>query len=115
MVASAVDFFAGIDADDDGLAVADSVGLLLAAGDEDFVGEAEAVGFGVGDTVFSVVTETVGSLLFSAGDALSSWANASGAAAAKSRLRAKTVIFIRFSLLEFRGGNSETRPRAVSI
>jgi hypothetical protein len=111
---------AGIDAADeaDGLAAGVALGLLFAVGDEDLVGEAEVAGFGVGDTVFSVVTDTVGSLLFSgdaAGEAASSWAIANGAAAAQIRVRARTVIFIRFSFLEFRGGNSETRRRALSI
>jgi len=107
IVASGVDFLLGITAADEGLVVGDSLGLLLAAGDEDFVGEGDAVGFGEGGAVFSVVTETVGSsdALFSAGDAagegLFSWANANGAAAAKSAVRARTVIFIWFSLLEF--------------
>jgi len=93
----------GITADDERLVVGDSLGLLLAAGDEDFVGEGDAVGFGVGGAVFSVATETVGSsdVLFSVGDAagdgLSSWANANGAAAAKSAVKARTVIFIWFS------------------
>jgi hypothetical protein len=91
------------------LAAGDSLGLLLALGEDDLVGDGEACGFGVGDEVFSVVTETLGSsdLVVSdgeaAGDGLSSWAKANGTAAAKSAVSARTVIFIRFSLLEYLG------------
>jgi hypothetical protein len=117
MVASGVDFFVGITAAGDELVVAVSVSLFFAAGDDDLVGEAEAVDFGAGDALFSVVTETVGSLLFSAaldsgeaaGDGLSSWANATGTAAANSVITARTVIFIWFSLLEFAGSFGLTR------
>src|SRR5438045_9110426 len=107
IVASGVDFFVGNTAAEDGLIPGDglvpgvALGLLLAEGDDDFVGEADAFGLGVGETVFSVVTETLGSLVFSdavsAGDGLSSWANANGTAAANRAVTARTAIFIRFS------------------
>jgi hypothetical protein len=111
IVASAVDFLAGITAAEEGLAAGDSVGLLLALGEEDLVGDGELCGFGVGDEVFSVVTETLGSsdLLFSdgeaSGDGLSSCAKAKGTAAAKSAVSARTVIFIRFSYRNFEGSS----------
>src|SRR5437868_13933350 len=107
IVASGVDFLLGITAADEGLVVGDSLGLLLAAGDEDFAGEGDAVGFGESGAVFSVVTEAVGSSdgLFSvgvaAGEGLCSWANANGAAAGKSAVGVRVVSLIRFSLLEF--------------
>jgi hypothetical protein len=89
------------------LVVAVSLGLVFGAGDEDLVGEGDAWGFGEGDAVFSVVTETLGSsvVLFSAavasgdaaGDGLSSWAMTNGVAAAKRAVMATMVIFIWFS------------------
>src|SRR2546423_12783244 len=90
MVASGVDFLAGITAAGDELAVVVGASLFFAAGDDDLVGEADASDLGAGDALFSVATETVGSLLFStavdcgeaAGDGLSSWAKANGVAAA---------------------------------
>jgi hypothetical protein len=106
IVASGVDFFVGITADGDELVlgVAGSLGVLLAAGDEDFVGEGDASGFsdfGAGEAVFSVVTETLGSEAVAsgeaAGDGLSSWASANGVAAAKRAVMATSVIFIWFS------------------
>ena len=111
IVASGVDFFVGNTAAEDGLIPGDglvpgvALGLLLAEGDDDFAGEADDFGFGVGETVFSVVTETLGSVLFSdavssgeaAGEGLSSWAIANGAAAANRAVRARTAIFIWFS------------------
>ena len=69
---------AGITAADDGLAEEDglvpgvALGLLFAEGDADFVGEADDFGFGVGEVLFSVVTETLGSSGEAAGDGLSS-------------------------------------------
>jgi hypothetical protein len=103
IVASGVDFFVGITAVEDVLGVA--LGLvLLAAGDEDWVGEGEVAALGVGE-VFSVVTDTLGSSAFSeavasgeaAGEGLSSWARANGVAAAKRAIMATSVIFIWFS------------------
>jgi hypothetical protein len=107
---------AGIAAVDDGLA-ADAglvagvaLGLLFADGDADFVGEADDFGFGVGETVFSVVTETLGSLRFSdavaSGEGLSSWAYANGTTAANRVARARTAIFIWFSF----GGTPDRDP-----
>jgi hypothetical protein len=85
----------------------------LAEGDEDFFGDADASAFGLGDAVFSVVTETVVSEAVAsgeaAGDGLSSWAPANRAPA-NSVVRARTVIFIWFSLVEF-GGSSRARVR----
>ena len=94
MVASGVDFFVGISAAGEELLL--GVALALAAGDEDLVGEGELFGFGVGEAVFSVVTETLGSEGFSAaGEALSSWATAIGTAAVdKAAIRAKSASFI---------------------
>src|SRR2546430_8166121 len=107
IVASGVDFLAGITAAADGLPAGVALGLLLAEGDDDFVGEADDAGFGVGETVFSVVTETLGSPLFSdavaAGDGLSSWANAKGTAAANRAVTARTAIFICLSFGLLRG------------
>ena len=104
MVASGVDFFAGISVAVEELGAGLTLALLLAEGDEDFAGEVDAAGLGVGETVFSVVTETLGSddVLFSdavssgdaAGDGLSSWANASGTAPANRAVAARTAIFI---------------------
>ena len=101
MVASGVDFFVGIIAvlgEEDLLGVGEASDL--AAGDEDLLGEVEAAGFGEGEAVFSVVTETLGSDAVAsgeaAGDALSSWVRASGAAAKKATT-ATSVIFIWFS------------------
>jgi hypothetical protein len=98
-----VDFLAGISAAEDGLVAGLSLGVLLALGDEDLLGDGEAFGFGVGvgDEVFSVVTETLGSDGAAAGDGLSSWAKANGTAVAKSAASARTVIFIRFSNWNF--------------
>jgi hypothetical protein len=87
--------------------------VLFADGDEDFFGDADASAFGLGEAVFSVVTETVGSDVVAsgeaAGDALSSWARANRAPA-NSVVSARTVIFIWFSLVEF-GGSSRARVR----
>jgi hypothetical protein len=78
---------------------------LVAAGEEDLLGDAEDCGFGLGEAVFSVVTETDGSDLVvsgvvvsggGAGDALSSWVKASWAVANRAA-RQRTVIFIGFS------------------
>ena len=114
IVASAVDFLAGIIALEDGLVSGVALGLLLAEGDDDFVGEADDAGFGVGETVFSVVTETLGSPLFSdavaAGDGLSSWANANGTAAANRAVTARTAIFILLLLLDFCRGPEPGNP-----
>jgi hypothetical protein len=104
IVASGVDFFVGITAAGDELVLGVALGLLLvAAGEEDLVGEAEASDFGAGDAVFSVVTETLGSCFSeavasgdAAGDGLSSWPRANGVAAAKSAVMATIVIFIWF-------------------
>jgi len=110
---------AGITAAADGLlaGVALGLGLLLAAGDDDFAGEADDAGFGVGETVFSVVTETLGSPLFSdavaAGDGLSSWANANGTAAANRAATARTAIFICFSFWIFSGVPSLGIPLSI--
>jgi hypothetical protein len=94
----------GITAVGDELALGVALELdFVEAGEEAFVGEAEACGFGEGDIVFSVVTETEGSdglvgavASGGAGEALSSWARVSGAAA-KRTARQRTVIFIGFS------------------
>jgi hypothetical protein len=75
-----------------------ALGLDFGAAEEDLVGEAEAFGFGEGDAVFSVVIDTEGSdelVSGGAGEALSSWARASGAAV-NSAARQRTVIFIGF-------------------
>jgi hypothetical protein len=78
---------------------------LGAAGEEDLLGEAEGFGLGLGEAVFSVVTDTDGSDLVvsgvvvsggAAGDALSSCARASGPAANRAA-RQRKVIFIGFS------------------
>ena len=105
IVASAVDFFVGITAAGDVLVLGVALGLLLvAAGEEDLLGEGVASDLGAGEAVFSVVTDTLGSELVSgfseavaAGDGLSSWARANGVAAAKSAVMATIVIFIWFS------------------
>src|SRR5882724_7327358 len=117
IVASGVDFLAGITAAADGLLSGVALGLLFAEGDDDFVGEADAAGFGVGETVFSVVTETLGSPLFSdavaVGDGLSSWANANGTAAANRAVTARTAIFICFSFWNFTGVPSPGIPLSI--
>jgi hypothetical protein len=78
---------------------------LGAAGEEDLLGEAEGFGLGLGDAVFSVVTDTDGSdrvvsgVVVSggaAGDVLSSCARANGPAASRVA-KQKTAIFIGFS------------------
>jgi len=103
IVASGVDFFVGISAAGELPGV--SLGLGFVVGDEDFAGDGEgdALDFGAGDAVFSVVTETLGSdVLFSvvlisgeaAGDGLSSWARANGAVATKRTVMATIVIFM---------------------
>jgi hypothetical protein len=106
-----VDFLVGIADDGEELVSGVALGVVFAAGEEDLVGDADALGFGVGDTVFSVVTETVGSVLFSgaaAGDGLSSWPKVNGTAAAvNNTAKARTVIFILFLLIGFLGGKSE--------
>jgi hypothetical protein len=93
----------GIAAAGDELALGVALALDLgAAGEEDLLGEVEGFGFGVGEAVFSVVTDTDGSDLVvsrvvvsggAAGDALSSCARASGAATNRAA-RQKKVIFI---------------------
>jgi hypothetical protein len=102
IVASGVDFFVGITAAGDELALGVALGLvLLTAGDEDLLGEGEVSDLG-GGGVLSVVTDTLGSSAFSevvasgeaAGDGLSSWARANGVAAAKRAVMATSVIFI---------------------
>jgi hypothetical protein len=102
IVASGVDFLVGITA---ALVLGVALGLvLLAAGEEDFVGEADASDFGAGVAVASVVTETLGSCFSEvaasgevAGDGLSSWARTNGVAKAKSAVMATIMIFIWFS------------------
>ena len=116
MVASGVDFFVGITAAGDELALGVALGLLfVAAGEEDLLGEAEASDFGAGDAVFSVVTETLGSDAVAsgeaAGDGLSSCARANGAAAAKSEVMATIMIFIWFSRYGFGAGASPAPNR----
>jgi len=104
-VASGVDFFVGITATGDVLVLGVALGLVLvAAGEEDLLGDAVAAVFGAGEAVFSVVTETLGSWFSAAvasgeaaGDAVSSWARARDVAAAKSAVIATIVIFIWFS------------------
>jgi hypothetical protein len=89
----------GITAAGDELLLGLAVGLdFAAAGEEDLVGEAEALGFGDGEADFSVVTETVGSegLVSGFGEEVTSWVRASGAAATRAA-RQRTVIFIGFS------------------
>ena len=113
MVASGVDFFVGIAAVEAGLAL----GLVfVVAGEDVLVGEAE--GFGVGD-VFSVVTETLGSVRLvsalsgivtsgeSAGDglAVSSCANP-GRIANTIKARTRTSVFIWI----FIGGRRNPAP-----
>jgi hypothetical protein len=98
IVASGVDFFSGITAAGDELGLGVALGLLLvAAGDEDLLGEGEVPDLGAGE-VFSVVTETLGSEAVAsgeaAGDGLSSWARASGVAAVKRAVMATSMIFI---------------------
>jgi hypothetical protein len=59
-VASGVDFFTGMTAVEvsfDGVGLA----LLFSAGDDFDEADGEALGFGEGEAVFSVVTETLGS------------------------------------------------------
>jgi len=117
MVASGVDFFVGITAAGDELALGVALGLLfVAAGEEDLLGEAEASDFGAGDAVFSVVTETLGSDAVAsgeaAGDGLSSWAKTNGvAAAAISEVMATIMIFIWFSRYGFGAGASPAPNR----
>jgi hypothetical protein len=100
---------AGITAAGDALVDGASLALLFAAGEDDLVGDGEAEGFGVGDSVFSVVTETLGSEVVAsgeaAGDGLSSWAKANVTATANNALSARTVIFMWFSFWNL-GGNS---------
>jgi hypothetical protein len=98
IVASGVDFFSGITAAGDELGLGVALGLLLvAAGDEDLLGEGEVPDLGAGE-VFSVVTETLGSEAVAsgeaAGDGLSSWAMANGVAAVKRAVMATSMIFI---------------------
>lgn len=113
IVASGVPFLLGITAAGEELVDGASLAVLFADGDEDFFGDADASAFGLGDAVFSVATETVVSAVVASGDAagdgLSSWATANKAPA-NSVVRAKTVIFIWFSLVEF-GGSSRARVR----
>src|SRR4051812_43833059 len=106
MVASAVDFLIGLALAE--AAVGLGPGLVFeGTADDALVGEADAsafgFGFGVGEAVFSVVIDTLGSdRLVSAlsgtvssgeGDELTSWAFATGRAAATTA-KAKRDIFI---------------------
>jgi hypothetical protein len=113
IVASGVPFLLGIKAAAEELVEGASLAVLFAEGDEDFFGDADTSAFGLGDAVFSVVTETVVSEADASGDAagdgLSSWATAKRAPAT-SVVRARMVIFIWFSLVEF-GGSSRARVR----
>ena len=104
MVASGLDFLTGITAAGEELLLGVALGLdFVAAGEEDLLGEAVVSGFGDGEAVFSVVTDTVGSegVVSGSGVGLSSWANARGAAARRA-VRQRTVIFIGFSWLIWR-------------
>src|SRR5437763_12769011 len=105
-VASGVDFFTGMTAAEvsfDGVGLA----LLFSAGDDFGEADGEALGFGEGEAVFSVVTET----LVSEGDAVgfsdavasgeaagegldSSWARAKGTAAKTRAVRTSIIVFI---------------------
>src|SRR4051812_4065136 len=99
MVASALDFLTGITAAAGELLLGLGLGLdFAAAGEEDLVGEAEGLGFGVGEAVFSVVTDTVGSdgVVSGSGEEVTSWVRASGAVVNRAA-RQRTVIFIGFS------------------
>jgi hypothetical protein len=71
---------------------------LGAAGDKDLVGDAEGFGFGEGEAVFSVVTDTVGSegVVSGSGEEVTCCATANGPAI-KRAARQRTVIFIGFS------------------
>src|ERR1041384_8040134 len=104
IVASGVPFLLGITAAAEAVVDGASLAVLLADGDEDFFGEADASTLGLGDAVFSVATDTVVSEAEASGDAagdgLSSWATANRAPA-NSVVRARTVIFIWFSLVDF--------------
>ena len=105
IVASGVDFFVGIRAVVVEAVLGVALGVVLvAAGEEDLLGEAEASVLGAGEAVFSVVTDTVGSELVSgfseavaSGDGLSSWARTNGVAAANSTVMAAIRVFIWFS------------------
>jgi hypothetical protein len=101
IVASGVDFFVGITAAGDVLVLGVALGpLLVAAGEEDLVGEGDVSDLGAAVAVASVGTETLGSCFSGAvasGDGLSSWARAKGVARAKSAVIATMVIFIWFS------------------
>jgi hypothetical protein len=106
IVASGVDFFVGMTAAEVELALGVALGVVFAAaGDEDLLGEGEAAALGVGETVFSVVTETLGSLDFweavasgeAAGEAVSSWARANGVAVTKSAAKRAIMSFIWIS------------------
>ena len=103
MVASGVDFLTGMTADGDELLV----GLLFGSGEEGFVAAGELAGLGAGVADFSVVTETLGSVVsvFREADASgeasgagleSSWAKANGAAARTTAARVRIVNFICF-------------------
>src|SRR3954454_11389431 len=111
IVPSGVPFLVGRTAAAEELVDGAALAVLFADGDEDFLGDAETSAFGLGDAVFSVVTETVGSEADAsgeaAGDGLSSWATANRAPA-NSVVRARAVIFIWFSLVEF-GGRARAR------
>ena len=110
MVASGVDFFVGITAADAGLVL--GLVFVVAAGEVVLVGDGEVSGFGVGDAVFSVVTDTLGSdVLVSAlsgtavsgdeageGLEVSSWATATDKAAA-IKTRGRTYFFIWVSFI----------------
>src|SRR4051812_25757328 len=96
MVASALDSLTGMAAAGEELLAGLGLGLDLAAvGEEDLVGDADGLGFGDGEAVFSVVTETVGSegVVSGSGEEVTSWQRASGPAV-KRAARQRTVIFI---------------------
>ena len=122
IVASGVDFLAGITAEGDELVLGVALGLLfVAAGEEDLLGDGELSDFGVGETVFSVVTETLVSGAVASGDAagdgldVSSWAKANGVAAAKRAVTAMIVIFIWFFCIGIWRQAPERGPERWSI
>ncbi len=96
------------------------MGLLFAEGGGFFVAAGDVLTFGAGEAVFSVVTDTLGSVVsvfsgvVASGDEagvgldVSSWASAKGAAARTSAVMAAIVIFILFG---FRCGIVSTAPR----
>src|SRR5687767_7131775 len=128
MVASWVDFLAGMAAAGEALGAGVALGLLLAAGgDESLVAAGELAGFGLGEASFSVLIDTLGSAdsVFSetvisgdtsgAGVAVSSWASANGTAAAISRVMARMVFFIGFVLCGVLAAESPERGLKCSL